>query len=204
MSTSSADQANFRDELPPLPVWRFTVDEYHEMIRTGILPSGAPIELLEGWLVRKLIKQPRHSFGSGGTYDALVAVIGPGWHVRNQEPITTDDSEPEPDVTVVRGARRDYIERHPSPADIGLVVEVADSSLEHDRGQKRSIYAAARIPVYWIVNLVDRCVEVYTQPSGPAERPGYAEETVIHPGDTVSVLLDAKEIGRIPVDNLLP
>jgi Uma2 family endonuclease len=77
-----------------------------------------------------------------------------------QEPITTADSEPDPDVMVVRGARRNYRERHPGPGDVGLVVEVADTTLQRNRGVKLRLYAAAGIPTYWIVNQSERRIEV--------------------------------------------
>ena len=102
----------------------------------------------------------------------LTEAIAPdGWYVDSQEPITLDDSEPEPDIVVVRGDTRDYLDRHPGARDLSLVVEVADSTLERDRTLKQRLYGRAGIPVYWIVNLVERQLEVYSQPvelpSGP-------------------------------------
>jgi Uma2 family endonuclease len=124
--------------------------------------------------------------------------------VDSQEPVTTVDSEPEPDVAVIRGLREKYVDRHPGPEDIGLLVEVADTSLERDRGWKKRIYAAAEIPVYWIVNLVERHVEVFTGPSGPGDRPDFGACEIFLPGDRISVVLDGNEVGRIAVDDLLP
>ena len=98
----------------------------------------------------------------------------------------------------------EYVERHPGPEDIGLLVEVAETSLDRDRGWKKRIYAVARIPVYWIVNLVDRQVEVFTNPSGPGEQPDYGACQVFLPGDQVPVVLDRNEVGRIAVHDLLP
>ena len=121
-----------------------------------------------------------------------------------QEPVTTMDSEPEPDVSVIRGVRGDYVDRHPGPEAVGLLVEVADTSLPPDRGWKKRIYAAARIPVYWIVKLPDRVVEVFTAPSGPAERPDYQTRHVCVTGEEVPVVLDGQEVGRIAVNDLLP
>lgn len=85
-----------------------------------------------------------------------------------------------------------------------MVVEVADSTLEYDRTIKKQIYAHARIPVYWIVNLVDRLIEVYTDPSGPAEAPDYREHRDYLPEDEIPVILEGQEIGRLAVRDLLP
>jgi len=190
--------------VPTEPVLQFTVEQYHEMARTGILLDGAPIELLEGWLVRKMTKDPLHALSAGCTLDALADVVGSGWHIRAEGPITTSDSEPEPDVTVVRGNRRAFAERHPRPDEVGLLVEVANTSLERDRGTKKRVYAAAGIPCFWIVNLVDRCVEVYTQPDPTAEPADYRNREEYFPGDNIPVMLDDRTIGTVAVSDLLP
>jgi Uma2 family endonuclease len=190
--------------IPPEPVLPLSVLQYHEMTRTGILESGAPFELLEGWLAKKMTKDPPHTLSHGCTFDALSALVGLGWHVRKEDPVTTDDSEPEPDVSIVRGRRRDYADRHPGPADVALLIEVADASLARDRGWKKRLYAAARIPVYWIVNLVDRQVEVCTEPSGPCHRPDYSVTDVYRAGQSVPVVLDGHLVGQVAVEELLP
>ncbi|MCL4200862.1 MAG: Uma2 family endonuclease [Pirellulaceae bacterium] len=193
-----------RFALPPEPVLPLSVDQYHAMIRAGALESGAPIELLEGWLVSKMTKSPLHELSAGCSLDALTAIVGSGWHVRMESPITTADSEPEPDVSVVRGYRRDFVHRHPGPEDVGLIVEVADTSLDRDRRWKQRIYAAAGIPVYWIVNLIDRQVEVFSQPSGVSEHPEYAACQIYRDADQIPVVLEGAEAGRIAVSGLLP
>lgn len=190
--------------LPPEPVLPLTVAQYHEMARAGILLDGDPIELIEGWLVKKMTEDPPHTLTVGCTHDCLSLVVGPNWHLRIEGPITTGDSEPEPDVSVVRGQRRDFADRHPGPDDVGLLVEVADASLDRDRGWKKRIYAAAGIPVYWVVNLIDRQVEVFTGPTGPGDAPDYASRQVFQDGDAISVLLDGSEVGQIAVNDLLP
>ena len=174
------------------------------MIRTGILEPDAPIELLEGWLVKKMIKNPAHRVATRKTRLALERVVGPGWSVDTQEAITTKDSEPEPDVSVVWGDTTKLIDRHPRPDEVGLLVEIADSSLDRDRGPKRRAYAAAGIPVYWIVNLTDRCVEVFSQPSRQADPPTYDVQQVFKAGDSVPLILHGHQVGRIDVDAMLP
>jgi Uma2 family endonuclease len=195
---------SIRFALPPEPVLPLSVDQYHAMIRAGALESGAPIELIEGWLVNKMTKSPSHSAATSKARCRLDAIVPAGWSVDVQKPITTSDSEPEPDVAVIRGLREDYIHSHPGPEDVGLLVEVADTSLDRDRRWKQRIYAAARIPIYWIVNLIDRQVEVFSQPSGAAERAEYAECRIYRDGDQIAVVLDGAETGRIAVGDLLP
>lgn len=190
--------------IPPEPVLPLGVEQYREMIRAGILENGAPAELLEGWLVKKMTKDSPHTSGLGCTFDALSAMIVGEWHVRKKDPVTTSDSEPEPDISVVRGRRRDYADRHPGPEDAGLLVEVADASLDRDRVWKKRIYASAGFPVYWIVNLADRQVEVFTEPSGPGSRPDYAVQHVYRSGQEVPVLLDGTLVGRLAVEDILP
>jgi Uma2 family endonuclease len=186
--------------LPPEPVLPLTVEQYHAMVRNGILESGSPIELLEGWLVTKMTKSPRHRAATRKTRIALERITPNQWSVDVQEAVTTAHSEPEPDVSVVRGDTSELLDRHPGPQDIGLLVEVADTSLDRDRGWKKRIYAVAGIPVYWIVNLVDSRIEVFARPSAG----DYAEHQVLAGGDEVPVVLDGREIGRIAVDDLLP
>jgi Uma2 family endonuclease len=135
---------------------------------------------------------------------ALERAFGEGWFVQTQSPIVLDDrSEPEPDVCVVRGSPRDYVDTHPThPA---LVVEVAQSGLRLARGRKATAYARARIMDYWIVNLVDRVLEVHREPArpGPQRRAwGYAAiETLA--GDATVTPLAAPE-ATIRVADLLP
>lgn len=194
-------------QLPPaIPtdyIWRCTLDQYHDMIRLGILTDDDRVELLEGWLIAKMPKSPRHRLVNGLLRGSLERVLPAGWHVNEQEPITVDTGEPEPDISVVRGDRRDYATRHPGPDDLPCLMEVSDTTLARDRGIKKRVYARARIPVYWIVNLIEQRVEVYTQPSGPAEEPDYAQRHDFGLADTVPVVIDGQEIGRLSVAEFL-
>jgi len=114
------------------------------------------------------------------------------------------DSEPEPDIAIVRGDDAAYEHRHPSPADIGVLIEVSDSTLAGDRADKSRIYARAKIACYWIVNLLDRQVEVYTQPSGPVAAPAYSQQATYRAGDAVPLVLDGATAATIAVQELLP
>ena len=140
------------------------------MIRDGVLGEDDPVELLEGVLVYQMPKKTPHTTGTLLSAKTVGSQLPEGWHYRSQEPITLDDGEPEPDGVVARGDIRDYLDRHPEPANLALAIEVADSSLERDRGVKLRSYARAGIQTYWILNLIDRVLEVYTDP-----RPDEAE-----------------------------
>ena len=183
-------------------IWRLSVAQYHEMIRSGILTSDDPVELLAGWLVYKMPKNPPHRIATRVALKALEATIPAGWYVDSQEPITLDDSEPEPDVAVVRGETRLYRDRHPGPEDVALVVEVADSTIDRDRGVKRRVYARAGSPIYWIINLVESVVEVYEAPSGTGEDADYAHRQEYKLSDLVPVIIEGLEVGRIAAREL--
>jgi Uma2 family endonuclease len=185
--------------------YRLSVAQYHAMARAGILNCDDRVELLFGWLVTKMTKRQSHNISAGHVSDALIRVIPAGWYVAREEPLwASDDSEPEPDVMIVRGDRDDYPEDPPRGEHIALVVEVADSSLSRDKLDKKRVYAAAKIPVYWLVNLVERRIEVYTDPTGPGEWPDYRIRSDFGPETGVPVVLDGREIGRLNVGGLLP
>ena len=182
------------------PPFRMSVDQYEKLVDSGIFTKRDKVQLINGILVAKVTKNPPHSVADQLCRKALERVIPAGWHLRSDSPVRLPpDGEPEPDHCVVRGAERDYSRRHPGPQDVGLLVEIADSSLAADR-QLADTYAASRIPVYWIVNLVDRQIEVFTDPNSD----GYGRARVYQPGDDVPVVLDGTEVGRLAVSDILP
>jgi Uma2 family endonuclease len=190
--------------LPTLLLRRFSVDEYHQMIHTGILSEDEPVELLEGWIVIKMPRHPEHDLALEKSDAAIRDRLPAGWRIRIQCAVTTDDSEPEPDIALVRGPLPSRAASHPRPGEIALLVEVADSSLDHDRTVKGRTFARAAIPVYWIINLRDRQVEVYTDPTGPDPQPAYRTLRDYGETDAVPLVLDGHEIGRVLVRDLLP
>jgi Uma2 family endonuclease len=190
--------------IPDVPIYRLTVEQYHAMAAAGILTEDDPVELLEGWLVQKMTKNPPHVVATGLVRRALEHLLPSGWYVAAQDPISMADSDPEPDGAVVRGEVRDYLDRHPGPQDVVTVVEVADTSLQQDRELKQRLYARASLPIYWIVNLVERQIEVYTDPSGPAAEPAYRQRRDYGVADTISLVLGGAEVGGLPVRELLP
>lgn len=182
----------------------FTGDEFDHLVRTGVLTKADTVELLEGYVVLKTPTNPPHDNCTNVLTELLVRMVPNGWVVRGQATAKLSGSRPEPDVALARGDRRTYVTRHPDPADFGLVVEVSDSSLDRYQLDKTRIYARDRIPVYWVANLVDRRVEVYTNPNGPGEDPRYHTLNVYAEGTTVPVVLDGVTVGTIPVNDLLP
>lgn len=173
----------------PLTPHRFSRVEYDRLVHLGAF-DGEAVELIGGLLIVAEPQGSYHASTVGAVADALRAVLPPGWLVRVQMPVALDDrSEPEPDVAVVPGAWADYRGDHPDrPA---LVVEVAESSLAFDRGEKASLYARGGVRDYWIVNLVDRVVEVLRHPELDEGAPhGWAYGTIarVGPNEIVSVL----------------
>jgi Uma2 family endonuclease len=120
---------------------KFTVAEYHQMIDAGVFDKYDRVQLLEGRIVDKMTHKPRHDASVVLTQSAIAPLLPADWHVRCQCAITTADSEPEPDIAVVRGPARRYTQRHPHPIDIGQLVEVADASLRDDQTIQYRIYA---------------------------------------------------------------
>jgi Uma2 family endonuclease len=182
---------------------KFTPEQYHKLIDSGIVMEGEPIELLEGYMVEKAMRNPPHDGSVTRLTNRLPRRLPAGWVTRIQCAVSMTDSEPEPDGAVVRGDDTSYDTRLPAPADFGIIIEVSDSSLAFDRRDKGRIYARAGIPVYWIVNVADRQVEVYSDPDAAANPPAYRTRTDYRPGDAVPITLDGKVVGTIPVSDLL-
>src|SRR5262245_15611888 len=190
-------------ELPGIRTRRWTRREYDRLIELGVLHEDEPIELLAGRLVVKEPQRTPHAMAIQLAAEAFRTGFGGGWSVRVQLPLALDaESEPEPDVAVVRGSPRDYPREHPS-APV-LVVEVAHASLRADRILKARLYARAGIEDYWIVNLVDRVLEVHRAPTGPrsGRRAAYGEVRRIAPSEFAAPL--AAPSATIAVADLLP
>jgi Uma2 family endonuclease len=188
----------------PTRLRRWTRSEYARLIEAGIFQPSEAVELLGGELMVSEPQGSAHYTAIGLVEDALRTTLGPGWLIRSRGPLALgEDSEPEPDVAVTRGTRRDYRDEHPSRPT--LVVEVAESSLALDREHKGSLYAQAGVADYWILNLVDRVLEVYRGPrADPAARFGwrYAWTEVLSSGSSATPLVAPG--ARISVSDLLP
>ena len=157
------------------------LEQYEAMVESGIFTERDKLQLINGILVAKVTQGDDHCVADDLCRDGLSAVMPPGWFVRSNKPILLPpDGAPEPDEAVIRGSTRDYArgkKGKPRAADVALVVEIAQSSVAADR-EMIAVYGRAGIPVYWIINLVDRQIEVYSGPHGG----GYAKCEVYGPG----------------------
>jgi Uma2 family endonuclease len=206
------------DQLPVAPsrLHRLTLDEYHRMVEIGLFKPSDRLVLLDGLLVEKMTKHPVHSNACTLINKVLSVLLPAGWHLRKEEPITLPQgvlgygSEPEPDFAIVAGPEGTYAKRHPGPQDVVLIIEVADTSLAEDRkGLVR--YAWAAIPAVWIVNLTNKTVEVYTDPTGPVAQCRYKKREIKKAGDVLEFKISGKKkgdggrpVGPIAVKSLLP
>jgi Uma2 family endonuclease len=187
-----------------VPTKRWARVEYERLVDLAVFPPGDRIELVGGQLVVREPQGSPHAVAAGLAEDTLRAAFGSAWVVRVQMPVALDDeSEPEPDVAVCAGSPRDYLAGHPTRPV--LVVEVAESSLVFDREHKGSLYARAQVSDYWIVNLVDRVLEVYRDPTSSADASyGWRFNTLLRLGAADVVTPLAAPEARIPIADLLP
>lgn len=176
---------------------RWTREEYERLVEQGFFHPDERLELVEGVIYEMTPQSSFHATGARLAQVALQSVFVEGFDIRVQMPIAFGfDSEPEPDVAVVPGTVRDYLYAHPTSAV--LIVEIAESSLLHDRKRKTRLYARADVPDYWIMNLVDWCLEVYRDPKDGI----YTSHVILRADDSVSPV--ARPDVTISVADLLP
>jgi Uma2 family endonuclease len=185
----------------------WTVERFYRALSAGLFEHPERLELIKGEIIERMSPQDTpHSTSTLLTRDLLADLFRALGHVRSQMPLDLfRDTEPEPDVFVVKGAIRDYETRKPRPSDLLLVVEVSDSTLAYDRGVKASLYAEAGITEYWIVNLPERCLEVFRDAGAKAgERFGFGYHDVRRYAETESVAPLAAPDAPVRVEDLLP
>jgi Uma2 family endonuclease len=197
-------QASRIDDLPSAPHTRlWTREEYYKLAEAGVFRPGEHVELIGGRIVAMSPQNNPHANGLLLAYEELRRIFSPGHVVRMQLPLTLSPfSQPEPDLAVVRGSIRDYTSL---PTTALLVVEISDTTLAFDRGEKASLYASASIPEYWILNLIDRRLEVSRDPiamPGQSHGHGYRTCTYYLAADAVTPL--AAEQRSVTVADLLP
>lgn len=202
--TAAFPSPNVLETLAALGARRLTPAQYHVMHDAGILMEGERVELLDGYLVEKPVRNPPHDVTLQRLTKRLVMLGLVGWEVRIQSAVSFNESEPEPDGAVVRGNETVYEARHPRPGDFGVIIEVSDSSLLFDRREKGRLYAKAGIPVYWVVNVADGAVEVYTDPDPGTTPPAYRTRADYSAGQDVPLVLDGVEVARVSVTELIP
>jgi Uma2 family endonuclease len=202
MSTIAPTQPVTPPQGPAAPaladVYRMDVDEFE---RIADLLKAERVELIDGFIVERGAMDPPHVLSSEKLRRKLDRMLPDGWFVREDKPVQVHRTyEPLPDLAVVEGDPDTYENRHPAPADVAIVIEIWDSTLTRDRGEKQVNYARGGISVYWIVNLIDRQVEVYSGPSAD----GYSSCITFKPGQSVPVVIDGVEIAQIDVAEILP
>jgi hypothetical protein len=195
---------NPASQPPYPPIHRISVRQYEQMIDAGVFLEGPKLELIEGMLVSKMTQNPPHNFCVGEFMDFLQESIPDSWHLQVQSALAVLNSRPEPDLAVLPFPRRDLGLRHPRGDETALVVEVADTSLEYDRGVKARLYAAGRVPVYVIVNLPERTVEIYTHPDGAGETAHYRALRTVGETERFALQLAGHDFPEILTRDLFP
>ena len=185
----------------PESFYRLSIEQYEAMVASGVFTKRDRFHLINGFLVAKMTEYPPHAAACDATRLIVEPLLPSGWYVRPDKPLRIPNyaSVPEPDLVITRGSAWDYQDSHPEPANVALVAEVASSSLAGDRAMA-GIYGKGGVPVYWIINLVDRQVEVHTDP-GPG---GYGSRQIFKIGEEVLVVIDGVERGRIAVADIMP
>ena len=204
MSSTTEARPEVASAFVGAELFRIPIALYEEMIEAESFGPEERIELVHGVLVRKMPTNAPHSYTTFELAAIFLALVGTQWAVRSQAPVVIpDDSVPEPDVAIAVGARRDYNFVKPTASQMVLVVEVSETSLAFDLGVKLALYAAAKIPEYWVVDLAARRFHVHTLPRG-GKKPGY-RRTIVHEADAVVPLtLRGKAFGPICVREFLP
>lgn len=185
-------------------IYRITVDQYHQMIEAGALTTDDKCELLDGYLCKKKLKTPLLCATVTMLRTLLGELINPELYaVRQFCPITLQTSEPEPDIVLVPSYDLEYCRRHPSPREVSLVVEIAEASLPIDRTTKLQLYAQAAIPQYWIINLVEKFVEVYTLPSDSMHDLNYRRKRIYLRNEIIPLDLSDNATVMVPVEKFM-
>lgn len=191
-------------KAPRFPQRRFTVREYHQLLASGALPPTLRTELIEGWVVDKMTRNAGHDSSLSRTAESLQDRLPQKWKVRQQSAVSMDEAEPEPDVTVVPGPKGRFDHMHPRPYEVALLIEISDSALSNDRGSKLRDYARNSIRRHWIVNLIERTVEAYDDPTGPIAVPAYGNRQVYRPKESIPLLIGDEAFDAVPVEDLFP
>ena len=191
--------------LEGLRPYRLTVRQFEKMMEAGILSEDVRVELLGGIIVEQMTKHAPHNFAVRELGESLREILRQEWVVSEEKPAQIGKGwRPEPDLTVARGPSSRYRSHDPLAADLVLVIEVSEASYASDRRTKWHGYAAAAIPIYWIVNLSTRVVDVYSNPSGRGKTAKYRESATFGPGELVPVMIEGREVGKVAVDAFLP
>ena len=174
--------------MTSITIKRFSSTEYHRLIELGFFQENERIELIRGQIIQMAAKGTPHSVCNTLLFGELFTLLQGKATIRHQEPIILgDDSEPEPDIVIVRNRSDRYLDSHPSTTDVLLVIEVSDSTLKYDRETKLAIYAESGINNYWLFNLVANCLEAYSQPYKIQDSFEYAARQIYLPNSAIAL-----------------
>lgn len=186
-------------------VHRLSIEQYDRMIEAGVFGKEDRVFFWEGLLAEKSIKGPPQAYMTATLVRAVKRLNPAGWTIFQGSPLNLGGaSVPEPDLLFARGELGDYRTRRAAAGDVAFLIHVVDSSLAFARGEMLRAYAANAIPAYWIVTIPANRIEVYTDPSGPAETPTYRKVEHYVAGQAVPLVLEGREVGRIAVAEVLP
>jgi Uma2 family endonuclease len=169
-----------------LPRFRLSVDQYRKMVEHGILTESHDVELIRGEIIPKLSKGDLHAWCLKALIRLFGPLVGDQAVLSVQDPLYLADSAPEPDFVLLAFRRDLYRNAGPRAASALLVIEVADTSFDYDREVKGPLYAENGIAEYWIINLVDRYLEVHRQPQAGGT---FGDIRTLQPGDSISLAL---------------
>lgn len=181
---------------------QWTVEQYHELIDKGVFTPDDKVELLDGWIVEKMPQNTPHASTIRKLRKALSRVLPRDWDLDIQSPITLLTSEPEPDIAIVTASPDEYESNHPGPDNIGVIIEVADTSIVKDRVEKARIYAEAGIPEYWIVYVSKGLIEAFSNPTN-GKKWRYRTVKQYRKADSIPLVLRGKKVADIPLRDIL-
>ncbi|WP_038016980.1 Uma2 family endonuclease [Synechococcus sp. PCC 7335] len=169
----------------PTKLRLITTNEYHRMAEVGILSPDERVELIAGQIIQKMPKGPRHSALCKRIEKLIERLLGDKVLVRLQDPIQLDlYSEPEPDIVVAHPNASFYVDHHPTPNEIYLIVEIADSTIERDLGFKADLYAAVGVADYWVLNVQAQQLHIFRQPQAD----GYQRQMILKGQQSANLL----------------
>jgi Uma2 family endonuclease len=194
-------------EIPADRLYRLSIAQVDALGKAGLVEGLDRLELIEGLLVKKMAKNPPHIAVSSTLARILYRAVPEEWSVCHEAPVVIEgqglESMPEPDFLILRGDLR-MLGRRPLPHEVVIAIEVSDTSLHDDTTWKKALYARAGVPTYWVINIPARRIEVYTEPTGPADVPDYRARRIFAEAEEVPLTIDGREVVRIILRELLP
>lgn len=204
---STATRPKHRPPISEDALYEFATDAFLRMVESGEFPEEARVYLEDGRIYEKMAKTNAHGLVGSIISTCLIRRLPPGWAVIPEGQFKLDDkNSPLPDITIVRGEPRDYLveDRYPDVGDVGLVVEIAVTSLAKDLGHNLERYARNKVPNYWVADVPGKRILVHSKPRVQKGDGRYAQVTIVGPGESFSLLLDGQNATRFTYEELMP